>query len=116
MLGVRSAIHSARPVARWGLVLHRARPAPIAAVAVSSEPSPVPVPPRRLGYGTVVPPFPRHDADGRLRFHDPESGEDLPAHEEMRDREEEEIAARRVAEARLEGEAAVDITRLSNTA
>ena len=48
----------------------------------------------------------RHDADGRLRFHDPESGEDLPAHEEMRDRVEEEIAARRAAEARLEGEAA----------
>ena len=43
----------------------------------------------------------RHDADGRLRFHDPESGEDLPAHEEMRERVEEEIAGRRDAEARL---------------
>ena len=48
----------------------------------------------------------RHDAEGRLRFHDPESGEDLPAHEEMRERVEEEIAARRVAEARLGEEAA----------
>ena len=43
----------------------------------------------------------RHDADGRLRFHDPESAEDLPAHEEMRERVEQEIAARRDAEARL---------------
>ena len=43
----------------------------------------------------------RHDADGRLWFHDPASGEDLPAHEEMRERVEEEIAARRAAEARL---------------
>ena len=44
----------------------------------------------------------RQDEDGRLRFHDPESGEDLPAHEEMRERVEQEIAARRAAEARLE--------------
>ena len=48
----------------------------------------------------------RLDEDGRLRFHDPESGEDLPAHEEMRERVEQEIAARRAAEARLEEEAA----------
>ena len=48
----------------------------------------------------------RHDADGRLRFHDPQSGEDLPAHEEMRERVEEEIAARRAVEARLGEEAA----------
>ena len=48
----------------------------------------------------------RHDEDGRLRFHDPESGEDLPAHEEMRERVEQEIAARRAAEARLDEEAA----------
>lgn len=48
----------------------------------------------------------RHHADGRLRFHDPASGEDLPAHEEMRERVEQEIAARRAAEARLGEEAA----------
>ena len=52
----------------------------------------------------------RHDARGRLRFHDPDSGEDLPAHEEMRDRVEQEIDARRAAEARLEGEAAAHRT------
>ena len=44
----------------------------------------------------------RQDEDGRLRFRDPETGEDLPAHEEMRERVEQENAARRVAEARLE--------------
>ena len=44
----------------------------------------------------------RLDEDGRLRFHDPESGEDLPAHEKMRERVEQEIAARRAAEARLD--------------
>ena len=48
----------------------------------------------------------RQDEDGRLRFHDPESGEDLPAHEEMRERVEQEVAARRSAEARLDEEAA----------
>ena len=52
----------------------------------------------------------RHDAEGRLRFHDPESGEDLPAHEEMRERVEEEISARRAAETRLESEAAAHRT------
>ena len=36
--------------------------------------------------------------------------EDLPAHEEMRDRVEQEIDARRAAEARLEGEAAAHRT------
>ena len=44
----------------------------------------------------------RQDEDGGLRFHDPESGEDLPAHEEMRERVEQEVAARRSAEARLD--------------
>ena len=44
----------------------------------------------------------RHDEDGRLRFRDPQTGEDLPAHEEMRERVERETAARRVAETRLE--------------
>ena len=40
-------------------VLHPARPTPISAAAVSSQPSPpVPAPPQRLGYGTVIPPFP----------------------------------------------------------
>ena len=54
----------------------------------------------------------RHDEDGRLRFHDPESGEDLPAHEEMRERVEQEIGARRAAEARLhETEAQLRETR-----
>ena len=48
----------------------------------------------------------RHDEDGRLRFHDPESGEDLPAHEEMRERVEREVAVRQAAEARLDEEAA----------
>ena len=48
----------------------------------------------------------RHDDDGRLRIHDPVSGEDLLAHEEMRVRVEQEIAARRAAEARLDEEAA----------
>ncbi len=48
----------------------------------------------------------RQDESGRLRIHDPESGEDLPAHEEMRERIEQEIAARRAAEARLDEEAA----------
>ena len=36
----------------------------------------------------------RHDEDGRLRFHDPESGEDLLAHDE-------EVAARQATETRL---------------
>ena len=44
----------------------------------------------------------RLDAEGALRFHDPASGEDLPAHEEMRARVEQEIAARRAMEVRLE--------------
>ncbi|MCE2476153.1 MAG: Uma2 family endonuclease [Alphaproteobacteria bacterium] len=48
----------------------------------------------------------RHDEDGRLRFHDPASGEDLPAHEEMREQVEQEIGARRAAEARLGEEVA----------
>ena len=48
----------------------------------------------------------RHDAAGRLRFHDPVSGEGLPAHEEMRERVEEEIAARRATETRLGEEVA----------
>ena len=48
----------------------------------------------------------RYDAAGRLRFHDPASGEDLPAHEEMREQVEQEIATRRAAEARLGKEAA----------
>ena len=53
----------------------------------------------------------RHDKDGRLRFHDPESGKDLQAHEEMRERVEQQIAARRAAEARLdETEARLDET------
>ena len=43
----------------------------------------------------------RLDEDRSLRLHDPETGEDLPAHEEMRERVEQEIAARRAAEARL---------------
>ena len=47
----------------------------------------------------------RYDAAGRLRFHDPVRGEDLPAHEEMRERVEQEIAARHAAEARLGEEA-----------
>ena len=51
----------------------------------------------------------RHDEHGRLRFRDPETGEDLLAHEEMRERVEQEIAARRAAEARLdETEARLD--------
>ena len=41
----------------------------------------------------------RLDEEGRLRFHDPETGEDLPAHAE-------ETAAHRVTKARLEEEAA----------
>ena len=41
----------------------------------------------------------RLDEEGRLRFHDPASGEDLPAHAE-------ETAAHRVTKARLEEEAA----------
>ena len=44
----------------------------------------------------------RLDADGRLRFHDPASGEDLPAHEEMRVRVAQEIAARQATEMRLD--------------
>ena len=44
----------------------------------------------------------RLDAEGELRFHDPASGEDLPAHEEMRARVEQESAARRAMEVRLE--------------
>ena len=48
----------------------------------------------------------RLDDEGRLRFHDPASGEDLPAHEEMRARVEQEIAARRATEVRLDKEAA----------
>ena len=44
----------------------------------------------------------RQDEDGRLRFRDPQTGEDLPAHQEMRERVEQENAARRAAEARLE--------------
>ena len=48
----------------------------------------------------------RYDAAGRLRFHDPTSGEDLPAHEEMREQVEQEIAARHAAESRLGEEAA----------
>ena len=43
----------------------------------------------------------RLDADRSLRLHDPETGEDLHAHEEMRERVEEEITARKAAEARL---------------
>ena len=48
----------------------------------------------------------RYDAAGRLRFHDPANGEDLPAHEEMREQVEQEIAARHAAESRLGEEAA----------
>ena len=48
----------------------------------------------------------RLDEEGRLRFHDPETGEDLPAHEEMRARVEQEIAARRATEVSLDKEAA----------
>ena len=48
----------------------------------------------------------RLDEEGRLRFHDPASGEDLPAHEEMRARVEQEIAARRATEVSLDKEAA----------
>ena len=48
----------------------------------------------------------RHGADGRLRFHDPASGEDLPAHEEMRKRVEQEIAARRATESQVREEVA----------
>ena len=48
----------------------------------------------------------RLDENDRLRFHDPESGEDLPAHEEMRVRVVQEIAARRATEVRLDEEAA----------
>ena len=54
----------------------------------------------------------RLDAEGNLRFHDPETGEDLPAHAEetaahrvTKARLEEEAAARRAAETRLEKEA-----------
>ena len=39
----------------------------------------------------------RLDADRSLRLHDPETGEDLHAHEEMLERVEQEIAARRAA-------------------
>ena len=55
----------------------------------------------------------RLDEEGRLRFHDPETGEDLPAHAEetaahrvTKARLEEEAAARRATEVRLEQEAA----------
>ena len=48
----------------------------------------------------------RLDEGDRLRLHDPATGEDLPAHEEMQTRVEEEIAARRATEVRLEKEAA----------
>ena len=55
----------------------------------------------------------RLDEDRSLRLHDPETGEDLPAHEEMRERVEQEIAARRAAEARLdETEARLRETRV----
>ena len=54
----------------------------------------------------------RLDEEGRLRFHDPETGEDLLAHAEetaahrvTKARLEEEAAARRAAETRLEKEA-----------
>ena len=47
----------------------------------------------------------RLDADGELRFHDPETGEDLPAHAEMHVRVQREVAARRAMEVRLEKEA-----------
>ena len=60
----------------------------------------------------------RLDEDRSLRLHDPETGEDLHAHEEMRERVEEEITARRSAEARLdETEARLDETetRLDET-
>ena len=55
----------------------------------------------------------RLDAEGELRFHDPETGENLPAHAEetaahrvTKARLEEEAAARRATEVRLEQEAA----------
>ena len=55
----------------------------------------------------------RHDAAGRLRFHDPASREDLLSHEEMWERTEEEIAARRAAEARLEEDIATRDARIA---
>ena len=48
----------------------------------------------------------RLDAEGELRFHDPASGEDLPAHEEMQAHMEQERAAHQATKARLEDEVA----------
>ena len=48
----------------------------------------------------------RLDEEGRLRFHDPETGEDLPAHEEMQAHMEQERAAHQATKARLEDEVA----------
>ena len=48
----------------------------------------------------------RLDEEGRLRFHDPASGEDLPAHEEMQAHMEQERAAHQATKARLEDEVA----------
>ena len=55
----------------------------------------------------------RLDENDRLRFHDQESGEDLPAHEEMRTRVEMEVAAHRATSARLEKEIAVRDSRIA---
>ena len=48
----------------------------------------------------------RLDEEGRLRFHDPASGEDLPAHEEMQAHMEQERAAHQATKARVEDEVA----------
>ena len=48
----------------------------------------------------------RLDEEGRLRFHDPASREDLPAHEEMQAHMEQERAAHQATKARLEDEVA----------
>ena len=48
----------------------------------------------------------RLDEEGRLRFHDPASGEDLPAHEEMQTHMEQERAAHQATKARVEDEVA----------
>ena len=48
----------------------------------------------------------RLDEEGRLRFHDPETGEDLPAHEEMQAHMEQERAAHQATKARVEDEVA----------
>ena len=48
----------------------------------------------------------RLDEEGRLRFHDPETGEDLPAHEEMQAHMEQERAAHQATKARLEDDVA----------